>query len=84
MGKDRAAQIWAKQALAQCVKAKQDFVSAGEVARFMQISRNTAQKRLDELCKAGEIESVHRQKGRVDTVRYCPKSNKVKGSENGN
>lgn len=78
MGKDRAAQMWARQALAQCVKAKGDFVSAGELAKFMQVSRPTAAKRLRELHEIGEVEAQYQSRGLVTHVRYCPLSNKTR------
>lgn len=83
MGKDRAAQVWAKQALAKCVKVKGDFVSAGELAKFMQVSRPTAAKRLRELHEIGEVEVQYQSRGLVTHVRYCPLSNKVSPQKQG-
>lgn len=80
MGKDRAAQIWTLQALAKVVALTGDFVSAGQVARYMGIARNTAAKRLKELDEMGELEGRVRQCGRVTIFEYCPKSNKVRGN----
>lgn len=78
MGKDRAAQIWAKQALYNLVRELQRSVSAGELARHMGISRNTADKRLRELWEENEIEVTRSFNGRVTCYRYCPKSNKIR------
>lgn len=83
MGKDRAAQVWAKQALTQCVKVKGDFVSAGELARFMQVSRPTAAKRLRELHETGEVEAKYQSHGLVTHVSYCPLSNKASPQKQG-
>jgi len=76
MGKDRAAQKWTRAALVKVVTETGRFASAGELARFMGVSRNTAAKRLSELRAAGEVEVLIETRGRVTYERYCPLSNK--------
>jgi predicted ArsR family transcriptional regulator len=78
MGKDRAAQKWTRAALVRLVTEVGRYVSAGELAQFMQISRNTAAKRLAELRAEGEIEVFIETRGRVTYERYCPLSNKAR------
>lgn len=76
MGKDVAARIWAKQALEKLCRKTGDAQSAGQVAKEMGISRNTAAKRLSELKDLGMIERVMGYRGNVPLMRYYSEGKK--------
>lgn len=72
MGKDKAAQIWTLQALQKFCSKKRRAVSAGELAEYMGISRNTAFKRLMELREDGKVFRTQLQRGAVLNSSFFP------------
>lgn len=70
MGKEEAAKIWMLQALVKACENRRGYVSAGELAKFMGIARNTAAKRLETLAEERRIARRAYQHGRVTHVQY--------------
>jgi len=74
MGKDQAARIWTLQALVKRCAGGRGAISAGELSKYMGVSRNTAFKRLEELHDLGLCERVARHKRNVVYHAYYAES----------
>jgi response regulator of citrate/malate metabolism len=71
MTKDTHMFDWVWRALKDTVSSNDGYpVSAGQVAKTMQVSRNTAEKYLEKLIITGEAARVTWQHGRVQTRVY--------------